>query len=198
MFGGLPVGLLNDNYGSRWLLLSGTFLHVFGLMMASISSTLYQLLLSQGICSPIGAALVFYPALAASSSWFQRRRAFALGIAISGSSVGGIIFPIMVDRLVRQVGFGWAMRTCAFMILGLLAFSNVTVRSRIPPTPKKFHLRQFWSPLAEVPYLLLTIGTFLFMLGLFNPMNYISLYGRQHGVDANLSSYLLPILNAGG
>ena len=62
LFGGTFVGRIFDSYGPRYLLLVGTFLHVFGLMMTSISKTYYQLLLSQAICSSIGASMVFYPA----------------------------------------------------------------------------------------------------------------------------------------
>ena len=62
LFGGSFVGRIFDNFGPRHLLLIGTFFHVFGLMMTSISSKYYQLLLSQAICSPIGASMVFYPA----------------------------------------------------------------------------------------------------------------------------------------
>ena len=54
MFLGGPIaGKLYDNYGPRWLLLVGSFLHVFGLMMASISSKYYQFLLSQGMPTPV-------------------------------------------------------------------------------------------------------------------------------------------------
>ena len=50
MFSGGPIaGKLYDSYGPRWLLAVGSFLHVFGLMMASISSRYYQFLLSQGM-----------------------------------------------------------------------------------------------------------------------------------------------------
>ena len=62
LFGGTFVGRIFDDYGPRYLLLAGTFFHVFGLMMTSISTKYYQILLSQAICSPIGASMVFYPA----------------------------------------------------------------------------------------------------------------------------------------
>ena len=68
LFGGTFVGRIFDDYGPRYLLLTGTFLHVFGLMMTSISTKYYQLLLSQAICSPIGASMVFYPAFTCVSS----------------------------------------------------------------------------------------------------------------------------------
>lgn len=60
--GGPFVGKIFDDYGPRYLLAAGTFLHVFGLMMASISTKYYQFLLSQAICSAIGASMLFYPA----------------------------------------------------------------------------------------------------------------------------------------
>ena len=62
LFGGIFVGRIFDDFGPHHLLLGGTFLHVFGLMMTSISTKYYQILLSQAICSPIGASMVFYPA----------------------------------------------------------------------------------------------------------------------------------------
>jgi MFS family permease len=38
MFVGAPfVGNIYDNFGPRWLLLGGTFLHVFGLMVSPLS-----------------------------------------------------------------------------------------------------------------------------------------------------------------
>lgn len=68
LFGGTFVGRIFDTYGPRYLILLGTFFHVFGLMMTSISTKYYQLLLSQAICSSIGASMVFYPAFNCVSS----------------------------------------------------------------------------------------------------------------------------------
>ncbi len=114
----------------------GTFFHVFGLMMASISHTYYQFLLSQGVCSALGASMIFYPSMACVVTYFFRRRSLALGIAASGSSIGGVIFPVMVQKLIPQVGFGWTMRICAFMVLGLMILGNLTLKSRLPPMAK--------------------------------------------------------------
>jgi hypothetical protein len=55
------IGKLYDSYGPRYLILGGSFLHVFGLMMASISTEYYQILLSQGVCSAIGVSAIFQP-----------------------------------------------------------------------------------------------------------------------------------------
>lgn len=64
LFGGAFVGKIFDDYGVTVLLTVGTFLHVFGLMMVSISTEYYQIILSQAICSGLGASMCFYPAFA--------------------------------------------------------------------------------------------------------------------------------------
>lgn len=55
------IGKLYDSYGPRWLVFVGSFMHVFGIMMASISTEYYQILLSQGVCSAIGVSAIFQP-----------------------------------------------------------------------------------------------------------------------------------------
>ncbi|KAI9809617.1 MAG: hypothetical protein M1825_000049 [Sarcosagium campestre] len=193
--GGPFVGKLYDNHGPKYILLIGSFLHVFGLMMASISSQYYQFILTQGLLSPIGASMIFYCAFGVVGTWFLKHRALAFGVVTSGSSLGGVIFPIMVERLVRSVGFGWTMRISAFLILFLMIIANLTVRSRLPPNPRPFLLKEFITPLQEPPFLLVCAANLFFFFGLFLPFNFIISYGRAYGMSDNLSGYLLSILN---
>jgi MFS family permease len=128
-------------------------------------------------------------------TWFMKRRAFAIGIVAAGSSVGGVIFPIMLDRLVQSIGFSWAMRTCAFLILGLLICSNLTVHSRFGPRQTAFSVAALLRPLTEVSFLLTTAASFIFYLGLFLPINYLQFQALMYGMDPSLANYLIPILN---
>ena len=165
-------------------------------MMASLGTDYYQILLAQGICSPIGASCIFYPAVSATQTWFLRRRALALGIVASGSSLGGVIFPIMVQRLLPQIGFAWSMRAAAFLILGLLVIANLTVTSRLEHTPKRLNPIMLFKPLRELPFALLVASSFFIFLGLFLPFAFITLTGIATGMDPYLASYLIPVLNA--
>jgi MFS family permease len=174
-FGGPVFGKVFDNYGPRYLLLGGTFFHVFGLMMTSLSTEYYQILLSQGVCSALGASAVFYSAMSSVGTWFFRNRAAAFGIMAAGSSLGGVIFPIMVTRLIASAGFPWTMRACAFLILGMLVIANFTVKSRLPPRPRKLELMEFIRPLKEPAFTLLCIASFFFFFGTFLPFNYVIL-----------------------
>ncbi|KAJ5779753.1 hypothetical protein N7457_007473 [Penicillium paradoxum] len=195
-FCGPIFGTLFDSYGPRWVLLFGTVLHVFGLMMASLSTEYYQFLLAQGICSPFGASAIFSASINSASTWFAKRRAFALGIVASGSSLGGVIFPIMVTRLIPQVGFAWAMRICAFLILFMLGIANLTLKSRLPHRPKPFDALAFVRPLAELKFGLTLVAAFFFFWGMFLPFTFVITQAETYGMSAGLAGYLIPILNA--
>jgi MFS family permease len=102
----------------------------------------------------------------------------------------------MVTRLIRQYGFPWAMRICAFLILGLLIIANITVRARHPPNPQKITRAQLLKPLREPEFALLIAGFFCFTYGIYVPINYLPVQALQVGMDTNLVQYLIPILNA--
>lgn len=134
-------------------------------------------------------------ALNASSTWFKERRALALGIVVSGASVGGVVLPIMMQRLIPTIGFAWSIRSAGFLMLALCLFAQVLVKSRIPPKPKAFSIIDFLRPLQEYNFLMVTLGSFFFFWGMFLPFNFIIVQARTQGMSADLSSYLLAILN---
>jgi MFS family permease len=196
-FFGLPVGVLLDNYGPRWLIVSGSFLHVLGLMMASLATEYYQLVLAQGLCSPMGICLLFYPAIGVVPTWFTKRKSLAMGIVVSGSCLGGTILPIMVQKLLQEVGFAWTMRITAFFIWHLQTMAMFTVQSRIKkPRRTRVSMREMLSPLKEAPFALTALGVFLFTLGFWIPLNYLVVEAVYYGVRPALALYLVAVLNA--
>ncbi|KAF2476190.1 MFS general substrate transporter [Lindgomyces ingoldianus] len=190
------VGFSFDNYGPKWLLVIGTFFHVFGLMMTSLCKEYYQFILAQGICSPLGLNCIFTAATSSITSWFFKKRGAAFGIMAAGSGLGGIIFPIMTQHLIPEVGYGWTMRICAFMILGLLGIAILTVKSRLPPKPRPFVPGVFIEPFKDIRFVLTTISSFLFFMGLFIPINFVEVQALANGMSFHLAGYLIPILNA--
>ncbi|KAF5717288.1 monocarboxylate transporter [Fusarium globosum] len=190
------VGRAFDIFGPRYLLLAGTLLHVFGLMMASISSQYYQFILSQAVCSPLGAAMVLYPSFSCVTTWFRQKRALALGITSSGSSLGGTILPIIVNRLIPRIGFGWTMRVCAFILFGLLLVTNLTVRSRVAPQPKEAGIMAYLRPFTSLSFVLTSLAGFFYSMGMFIPITFMVTYGAHVGLSNNMAGYLVSIYNA--
>ncbi|KIM92630.1 hypothetical protein OIDMADRAFT_139348 [Oidiodendron maius Zn] len=80
------------------------------------------------------------PCLAATGQYFQKKRGAAMGVTITGSSLGGVIFPIALGKMLNsnKLGFGWSIRICTFMMLGLFVPPCALVLARLPPRRGKF------------------------------------------------------------
>ncbi|KAJ5085338.1 MFS monocarboxylate transporter [Penicillium argentinense] len=128
--GSIVCGILLDTFGARIMIYLGAFGTILSVMMVSLCEKFWEFMLSQGILFGISMALAYTPVLGVIGQYFKCRRAAALGIVISGSSLGGVIWPIMLQRLIYNpnVGFAWALRIVGFMMLPLLGLTCVLVR----------------------------------------------------------------------
>jgi MCP family monocarboxylic acid transporter-like MFS transporter 10 len=96
---------------------------------------IYQHILSQGLLLGFGFAMVFTPALAIISHYFHRRRAIAFALIACGSSLGGVLFPIIYQRLFTQIGFAWSVRVVALICLLCLSTACLLLKTRLPLRP---------------------------------------------------------------
>lgn len=82
---------------------------------------------------------ISWPPVGVVSRHLPHRRGLALGLVIGGSSLGGIIWPITLDKLLNyhHVSFGWTMRIFGFITLPCLLIACFTVREapRVATTP---------------------------------------------------------------
>lgn len=91
---GMVTGRLFDEGYFHYLMCFGSLWSVFALMMVSLAKDFYSIFLSQGIALGLGFGTLFLPAIGIVSHHFATRRALAVGIVVSGSSLGGVIFPV--------------------------------------------------------------------------------------------------------
>lgn len=103
----------------------------------------------------------------------------------------------MVNRLIPMIGFGWAMRTVAFVFLAFLVVSNLTVAPFAKPQPRKPTLGMFWRPFGEIQFVTLSVGMAIFTWGLYVPMNYLQVEASAHGMRESLVQYLVAMFGAG-
>ncbi|CAN6670038.1 probable transporter Mch4p [Trichomonascus vanleenenianus] len=193
--GTILTGRLLDAGRLRLVICASTFFLTFGMMMASLSTEFYQLFLSQGVCLGLGCSGAFLGSVATVAPYFNRKRAFAIGIVASGSSVGAIIYPIMVERLIPRIGFPWTARILGFMIFGMMLFPCIAFRPLLPPRKAGpfIDIESF----TDWPYVLFTLGTFVGFMGLYIPIFYIETFARSIGFDERLLPYIVPILSTG-
>ncbi|KAF2486748.1 major facilitator superfamily domain-containing protein [Neohortaea acidophila] len=196
LLGGSLSGPLFDRGYLRSLLVTGTFGIVFGHMMLSLTHKYWETLLAQGFVIGLGASCLFIPAVAILPTYFSSKIGLALGLAASGSSMGGIIYPIMFYKLIDQVGFGWSVRILGFTTLATLLLPIFVMKIRVrPPKPRSV---VDWTAFTDFPYMLFVAGTVVGFAGLYVGLFYTSYYGEAtRYTDTSLSFYLVPILNAG-
>ncbi|TVY75623.1 Aspyridones efflux protein apdF [Lachnellula suecica] len=191
---GAIAGPLFDRYGA-WVIRPAAILFIFSMMMTSLCKEYWQFMLAQGVLMGVCIGLLLFPAMAAVMQFFDKKRAAALGLVVSGSSIGGVIFPIALSKMLNgsSLGFGWSIRVVGFIILPVLLYSCLTVRSRLPPRTTSFFLP---SAFKQRDFILLIVAEFFMFLGMFTPLFFIPSYAVSRGVDTKLASYLLAILNA--
>ncbi|KAF5593217.1 riboflavin transporter MCH5 [Fusarium subglutinans] len=169
--------------------------YIFATMMTSLCTEYWQFMLAQGILMGTAMAFLQIPAFAAVSQYFDKKRAAAFGITVSGSSIGGVVFPIALSKMLNDssLGFGWSIRIMGFVMIPLMSFSCMAVRPRLPSRKTSFFLIEpFKNPL----YLLVIGSLFFLFIGMFAPLFFIPTYAVSRGVNPTLASYLLAITNA--
>ncbi|KAJ4306807.1 hypothetical protein N0V88_000175 [Collariella sp. IMI 366227] len=192
--GGAITGPMFDRYG-MWVVRPGAVVYVFGLMMTSICKEYWQFMLAQGVVTGFGMSLLQVPAFAAVSQYFDKKRGAALGLVVSGSSIGGIIFPIAFSKMLNGtgLGFGWSVRIMGFVVMPLLAFSAITMTARLPPRKTNFFIGKAFK---NITFLLLIVAAFCSFIGMYTPIFFLPTYAVTRGMEPTLASYLLAILNA--
>lgn len=190
-------GPLFDRGFVRALNAAGTVLIVLGLMMTSISSRYYQILLSQGVCTGLGMGTIFVQSVAILPAYFIKQRAFAAGISVCGSSLGGIIYPIVFQRLEPRIGFGWATRVLAFIALATQAVAVALMRQRSATSKSQVLIDK--TTFTQPSMLAFSTAALLAFMGLYIPFYYIGIYSQRKvdNVPRTLLAYLVPILSAG-
>jgi len=91
-----------------------------------------------------------------------------------------VVYPIVVDKLLPEVGFGWTTRIIGFLALGTCAISIAILRQRIK-APKR---RILFDPKAfsEPPFFFFTISLFLGFMGLYILSFFIQSFAVEKGV----------------
>ncbi|KAI0023435.1 major facilitator superfamily domain-containing protein [Xylariomycetidae sp. FL0641] len=175
----------------------GAALQVLGMFLMSIATTYWQLMLTQGILTGIGGGIFFTPSMALVATYWSKRRGLAVGLATTGNSAGGMIYPTVVRELIPRLGFAWTTRVLAFINLSLLAVVIAFMRPRLPPRKSGPFIDV--SAFKELPYLGFVCGTFFLMWANYYTFYYISSFAEETlGVSYEDAAILLIILNGAG
>ncbi|KAH6880613.1 putative monocarboxylate permease [Thelonectria olida] len=190
-------GRATDAGLARAVVAAGAVLLVLGTFMTSLATEYWQIFLAQGLCVGVGQGLMWLPSVTIISTYFVRRRVFAVTAAATGTSTGGIIFSAMVQHLIPKIGFPWAVRCMGFVVLVMMVIVLTLLRTRIPP--RRSGPLVEWAAFKEPSYMLFTFGIFILYWTLYFGFFYIQVYASEElGLSQEAAVNLIITINACG
>ncbi|XP_037032883.1 uncharacterized protein LOC119071889 [Bradysia coprophila] len=96
---------LCQKFSCRSVVFVGGLFCTFGLTLSYFATSLYHLLFTFGILTGIGGGLSTTPGIIIVSLYFDKHRALANGICVSGTAAGSFVFPTLIEHLVHNFGF---------------------------------------------------------------------------------------------
>lgn len=105
-----------------------------GYALASLSTSITHLFLTQGLLQGVGSSLLYFPLVSVAPEYFASRRGAAMGFILSGAGLGGLCLSPITQALLTRFGSRWTLRILALIILcvgGPTALATASSRSRV-------------------------------------------------------------------
>ncbi|KAF2472200.1 MFS general substrate transporter [Lindgomyces ingoldianus] len=192
-----PVATLTTRlWGTRTTLLIGAFFETLSLIGASFATKIWHLFLTQGVCFGWGMGFLFVGSVVIAPQWFTTRRSLANGISASGSGIGGLIYSLASQAMIKNISLSWAFRILGITACVVNTIAALLVKDRnkqIGSSQLSFDHRlfkkiEFWG--------LLGFG-FLSMLGYIVLLFSLPNYAKTVGMTAKQGSIIGAVLNLG-
>jgi MFS family permease len=157
---GVLVGILNDRFGPRLIMLVSGFFLAMGYGLLSQISSLWQMYLYFSLFISVGMCGADVALLSTVARWFNRRRSLMGGIVSMGTGTGIMAMPLVANLLIENYGWRWAnvglgglclvmVITCAWFLrrdprsMGLAPYGQIEVKKpSIRPIEGGLTLRQ--------------------------------------------------------
>ena len=193
-------GQLMDLFSMRWLTILGAALMGLGLALLSKATQFWQIILIYSTLLPVGmllcGSLISQTMI---SKWFSDKRGLAIGLSAMGTSIGGLIIPLIAMELIANHGWKGALLILSVASTTILIPLNLFVlRFEAPAAKQTLETNQplgergwssrgilttktFWIPVAALIPINAAFGGVQFSLGA-----YISDLGYEQSLAAQL------------
>lgn len=204
--GGLTIGLIllaapvvslsSAKLGTRATLGIGTVLETAALVAASFSYRFWHLYLTQGVLYGCGAGLLWLGASPIIPQWFTKRRGFANSLALAGSGAGGLVYSLVVEKILAELGLAWSFRITACSTFTGNAICTALIRDR-NKTIKPVHSPFNANLCRNTRFLSIQAWMLLSVMGYTIIMFSVPPYARRVGLSSQQASVAGAVVNAG-
>lgn len=197
-------------YGPQTVIMAGGLVFALGCILASLSQQVWQFALTQGLLVGLGTCMAYVPTMSVAPGWFDKRRGLAMGIVISGSACGGMVWPPVLRAITSAIGFRNALRISGCMVAVFVPLSGFALRwePQFGETVKGQTAGiSRWTGWARAPlvnmevvkskkFVAQALGCFLQSAGYATPLFFYAAYARSLGYGIAQADDFITISNA--
>ncbi|PVU85893.1 hypothetical protein BB560_006865 [Smittium megazygosporum] len=191
---GIFGGPIVAKVGIRWATISAAIISTVGLLLASVSTKVWHLLLTQGLIFGASGSIIINISLVMPSLWFRKHKNIAIAITSSGSGFGALVIGPIIQTTLEKYGIHWSFRILALVNIIGTGFSIVAFVPRPDFKPIRrvidFHL------LSRPLTIFLCIGGFFAEWAYVIPPFYFPASVRAIGKSRSISSQTILVFSA--
>ncbi|XP_061189344.1 monocarboxylate transporter 4-like [Saccostrea echinata] len=117
LMAGPLVSALANKFGCRKICIFGSLLTCIAFLVSTCAPSIEVLMFLYGVVGGIGMGLIYLPSIVIIGYWFERKRAFATGIAVCGSGIGALIFAPINRNLLEEYDWKQSLVIVAGLVL---------------------------------------------------------------------------------
>ncbi|RZB39502.1 monocarboxylate transporter 5 [Asbolus verrucosus] len=146
----LCSGPISSSFVNRWgcrpVTIAGALLGSVCMIISVFAQNVTTLYFTIGLGTGFGFGLIYLPAIVSVTTYFEKKRSLATGIAVCGSGFGTFIFAPIITKLLAEYGWRGAMLIIAGTVLECILFGALfrplegEEEKKIPDEPRA-HLK---------------------------------------------------------
>jgi MFS family permease len=197
-------------YSPRAVTFFGAILFAIANILSSFSTKLWHFILTQGFLLGCGTCLSYIPAVTVAPGWFNQRRGLAMGIILSGTGVGGVVWAPLLRYLNTAIGFRNTMRATGILAFTLISLSSLILKwessadlqRRQENETRTARQRRFniplvnWNIVRSRTFAAQAIGAILQAAAYYTPIYFFSSYARTLGYSDIAGANFIALSNA--
>lgn len=193
-------------YGARNVTLAGGIILGLSNVLASFGQRLWHFILTQGLLLGVGTCLSYIPAVTISPGWFDARRGLAMGVVLSGTGIGGVVWAPFLRYLNEAIGFRNTLRLTGALGFVLISLCALVLRwdpeseQRIKAeSQSRSHLRVplvNWQIAKSRKFFAHACGALLHSAAYYTPVYFFSAYARTLGYSSVTGANFIAASNA--
>lgn len=199
---GIQFGPLFDAYGPRLLGPIGCAIYIPVFFVLAECTQYWHFMLTISVWGGFGAAIISTIGVAVIGKWFVKRRGLAMGIALCGSSTGGIVMPLMLRSLLPRLGWAWTIRILAFINMAVLIAGSFCLQQPLPQQisaaseqRRRKRIALNFMALTSNTFTLITLGIFALEFAMFGVFGLLPTYATAANFPASTGYALVAISN---